>query len=479
MADPQVLSPQWWLGRLYKELRDRQPVVDFYRAYYRGEHPLPWLAPQARDEFRRVLKMARANYMGLVVDALVERMMIQGFRLGTQQADTETWRIWQANNMDADSDQVILESAMVGWSFVSVAPGGVAQDTPGVYPEMADQCIVGYEPGSNRRRRAAALKVWDDDWTSKLHATLYLPDGLWKFESDKPVTGTLWAGDVRWQPRVERGTDELGYARNALGVVPIVEVKNNPQLGIGGVSELYDVTDIQDRVNKTLADRLMTQDFGAFPRLWATAYPDVDEDGKPTPAIDIGRDRIITTNIAETKFGQWDAAPMDPYSNAKREDVKDIASRTRTPAQYLLGEMSNVNGETLKASESGLISKARQRSRTLGEDFEEVARLMRRAAGLDTSRDASLETIWRNPEYRTEGELTDSLVKLQTLGYPLEVLWEMHGETPQQIARMKRLNASTDNDPVLANVLRGLSGVTGGDTEGGQDAAAVAGEADQ
>jgi hypothetical protein len=82
--------------------------------------------------------------------------------------------------------------------------------------------------------------------------------------------------------------------------------------------------------------------------------------GQPDPPIDVGRDRMVTTDVAETKFGQWDAAPLDPYSAAKREDVKDIASPTRTPAQYLLGEMSNVNGETLKASESGLISKVRQ-----------------------------------------------------------------------------------------------------------------------
>jgi hypothetical protein len=53
---------------------------------------------------------------------------------------------------------------------------------------------------------------------------------------------------------------------------------------------------------------------------------------------------MVTTEVAETRFGQFEAAPLDPYSTAKREDVKDIASRTRTPAQYLLGEMANVSG---------------------------------------------------------------------------------------------------------------------------------------
>jgi hypothetical protein len=90
--------------------------------------------------------------------------------------------------------------------------------------------------------------------------------------------------------------------------------------------------------------------------------------------------------MAETKFGQFESAPLDPYSAAKREDVKDIASRTRTPAQYLLGEMSNVNGETLKASESGLVSKVRQRNRTAGDGLEDTMRLARRAKGLSTPR---------------------------------------------------------------------------------------------
>jgi hypothetical protein len=156
----------------------------------------------------------------------------------------------------------------------------------------------------------------------------------------------------------------------------MVEVPNNPRLLTGGVSEIADVISVQDRINKTLADRMMTQDYGAFPQKWAAGFPAEDENGNPQ-RINVGKDRMVTSDVAETKFGQWEAAPLDPYSAAKREDVKDVASRTRTPAQYLLGEMSNVNGETLKASESGLVSKVRQRQRTAGEGLEEIARLAR------------------------------------------------------------------------------------------------------
>jgi hypothetical protein len=217
-----------------------------------------------------------------------------------------------------------------------------------------------------------------------------------------------------------------------------VELANNPRMLAGGVSEIADVTCIQDRIAKTLADRMMTQDFGAFPQKWAIGFPDVDGQGNKQ-RIDVGRNRMVTSDVAETRFGQWDAAPLDPYSAAKREDVKDIASRTRTPAQYLLGEMSNVNGETLKAAESGLVAKARQRMRSYGEDLEDAALLMRRAAGLPPA--DSAETIWRNPEFRTEGELVDALVKMSTLGVPQEALWERWGASQVEIERWKAMQA--------------------------------------
>jgi hypothetical protein len=48
--------------------------------YYECEHPLPHLHEKAREPFRRLLKMSRANYMELVVDALVGRLEVAGFQ---------------------------------------------------------------------------------------------------------------------------------------------------------------------------------------------------------------------------------------------------------------------------------------------------------------------------------------------------------------------------------------------------------------
>ena len=45
-----VRSPLWWVNRLYNRLIDRSATMNVYDDYYRGEFPLPWLAPQAEEE---------------------------------------------------------------------------------------------------------------------------------------------------------------------------------------------------------------------------------------------------------------------------------------------------------------------------------------------------------------------------------------------------------------------------------------------
>lgn len=441
-----MAEPALWMSRLYKQLVEQQRRVKFFDDYYSGNHPLPWLAPQAEDDFRRILSMTRTNYMGLVCDAQAERMIVEGFRVGdSREADKDAWRIWTANHQDADVDLGILEAAKSGASYLMVGPNPDDERTPTMSVEHPAQTTVAIAPG-HRRKALAGVKVWVDEWTGQRHAELHLPEWIVPFTAKGGAhTGV--------EPRWVQGESQ----RNPLGQVGIFELPNNPQLIGGGRSELWDLTDIQDRINKTVADRLMTQDYGAFPQKWAKGWPD------DAPDIRVGRDRMVTTDVPKDQadFGQWDAAPLDPYSLAKREDVKDIASRSRTPAQYLLGEMSNVNGETLKASESGLVAKVRQRSRAIGEGLEDAVRLARKLAGLGDGRE-SVRVIWRNPEFRTEGETVDALVKMDTLGVPRVALWEKWGASQEEITRWIALQDEQRereaSDPVIDRVMREVRG---------------------
>lgn len=448
-----VGSPAWWRDRLLGRLLRRARDLDRFDRYYRGDHDLPWLAEQAEDEFRRVLAMANSNYMGLVVDAKAERIEVTGFRFddgpgdspdGAEVAtapavpaadeaftgDRDAWAIWQYNGMDSVFPQVVHEALKLGTAYLLVAPNPDDKQFPLITGEHPAQCIVEYEPGS-RRKAVAGLKAWRDDVTGELMATLFLPEQVFKWRT----------GKSGWEPRPVEG--EAWPAPNPLGEIPLYEIPNNPSLLGEGVSELADVIPIQDRINKTLADRLMTQDYGAFPQRWALGFPAKDEAGNDQQ-VAVGRTRMVTNDVAanQAAFGQFATAPLDPYSKAKSEDVKDIASRKRVPAQYLLGDMINTAGETLKVAEAGLVATVLQIRRPMGESVEDAMRAAFRLRG-DAVRgqDRGAETIWRNPEYRTEGELVDALVKLATLGVPLPALWEQYGFTPQQIRRFERMQA--------------------------------------
>ena len=436
MAAPKGLvvgSAEWWLDRLYVELAERRKYADVMRCYYSGDHPLASLTSKAREGFQRLLKQSRSNYVGLVVDATAERIQVDGVRIGDSEVgDPEAWRIWQANNLDADSDLLITESVKCSRSFVLVAPNPDDASTPIVTGEDITQAIVAYEPGG-RRRRAAGLKAWADDWTGELMATVYLPGGVYKFKAPKPTQGVL--GKPKWVAREVDG--EVWPAPNPLGVVPLVEIPNRPDLLGNAMSEIEDVLDIQDRINKTLIDRMMAQEFSAFRQRWMTGYEiPTNEAGQPIEPFKAAVDRLWVIEDENVQIGEFQATDISPYLRAVESDVKDMAARTRTPSQYLLGSMVNISGDALKAAESGLVSKVLQRRRPFGEAIEEVVRLYLRAAG-DNRDLGAIEVIWHNPEFRTEGELVDALLKMSTLGVPHEALWERWGASQTEIAQWR------------------------------------------
>ncbi|WP_322500800.1 phage portal protein [Streptomyces rochei] len=435
LEKPKPGEPLWWVDRLWKQLVERRKYADLMRQYYSGDHPLPMIQDKARPAFQRLLKQARSNYTGLVVDATAERIQVDGFRLGGEDAgDAEAWRIWQANAMDADSDLQLTEAVKIGRSFALVAPNPDDDSTPLITAEDATQAIVAYEAGSRRRRRAG-LKTFVDDWTGDIWLTLFADGLLFKYRAPAPQPGAVT--DPRWEMREVRG--EQWPARNPLDVVPLVEIPNRPDLLGEAHSEIEDVLDVQDRINKTLIDRMMAQEFSAFRQRWMTGYEvPTDDNGQPIEPFKAAVDRLWVIEDEGVQIGEFSATDLGPYLASIEADVQHMAARTRTPAQYLLGKLSNVNGETLKATESGLVAKVRQRCRPLGEGLEEVVRLYLQASG-DTRDLSSIEVIWHNPEFRTEGELVDALVKMSTLGVPREALWERWGASQTEIAQWREL----------------------------------------
>jgi hypothetical protein len=142
---------------------------------------------------------------------------------------------------------------------------------------------------------------------------------------------------------------------------------------------------------------------------------------------------------ADAKFGNFTVSDLGIYVRAIEMLIQHVAAQTRTPPHYLLGQSGAFpSGESLKATETGLVAKVRRKMLSLGEGWEETLRIAFRIEGESARADAiEAEVIWANPESRMVGQTVDAAVKLQTIGVPRPALWAFIGASPQEIARWK------------------------------------------
>jgi hypothetical protein len=447
-----MATPLDWLNKLYAGLSARQPHMQLMDAYYRGDHPLPFLTKahnaKMRDEFRQLLDDSRSNFMRLVVDAVEERLRVDGFRLSASAdavADQDSWDIWQANQMDASSQSAFTEALVKGVSYLSVWDDVDGDGFADISVEDPTETIVGYAPGSNFRVRAAALKVWTDGWTGLRRANVYTKDGIYKFQA--PVSDFGPAEDKpRW---VEYAAEP--FVPNRIGVVPIIPLRNRPRLLCEGESELADVFRLQNQINGFLFLLALGGYFGAHRQRWAVGLTLMEDDkGRPVEPFDVAIDKLWASENPEVKFGEFGQTDLGGYIKAIEQKVLHLAVTTRTPRHYLIESGQSPSGDAIKSAESGLVKKVERKQRVFGEGIEEAIRLARRFQG---EKDAPVdsEVTWVAAETESEAVRTDAVIKQFQAGLiPREAALERLGFTQTQIARFSAMRAG---DTLISGLL--------------------------
>lgn len=420
------------LLRLDAALEARRPGLEHYMAYFDGHHPLAFATAKFRQTFGNLFKEFADNWCPLVVHAAAERMTVQGFRFGTEdKADDDAWGLWRENYLDEDSGIAHVDLCKLGEAYAIVAPD--AERGARITVEHGLQVIT-EEAAGDRRTRAYALKKWLDE-TGHLYATLYTPLAVWKYQSEKTVDEIT--DEVQW---VEREGVEF-MAPHRLGVVPVIPLRNNPDLLNGGTSDLDAVIDVQNGVNKLVADMLIASEYAAFRQRWATGIElPTGEDGQP---LDEERflsfiGRVWAVEDVDAKFGEFGVTDLGNYVKAVEMLIQHLAARTRTPPHYLLGQSGAFpSGESLKSTETGLVAKVKDKHKHVGGGWAETMHLALKAA--DKGDKGRGTTLWTDPESRTLGEVVDAALKMADLGVPRVALWERIGATPEQIIRWEKL----------------------------------------
>lgn len=451
----------------YTTLIRRAIALQTLEAYYIGDHPLPFLtsahAAKLKTAFRRMLEESRTNFMRLLIDVVDERLQVEGIRLSAQSeptTDKESWDVWQANQMDSLSRAGILDSLIKGVSYISVWPSDGKYPTISV--EDAAEVLVVYEPGSNFRKRQAAIKVWQDGDTER--ANVYLPDEVWKFERRREKQEYIgrYTDTTTSPPFMEYSTSEQAIwtplndeaIPNTLGVVPFVPLRNRPRLLIEGESEIVDQIQVQNQINGLNFLLALAGYFGAHKQRWVTGITLTEDEatGEVKEPFDVAIDRMLVSEDGETKFGEFSQTDLDGYLKAIEQKVGHLAITTRTPKHYLLPQGQDPSGDSIRSSESGLIRRTERKQDSLGEAFEEVMNLAKLAQGSEDI-PVDSEIVWADPATESEAVQTDATIKKYEAGLiPAEQALEDLGYTQTQITRIMANRAA---DQIVAALSAG------------------------
>lgn len=449
-------SADWYLLRLGQQLSADHTRLRDLEKYDNGNHPLPIGNQKMRDTYHRLQKMARSNYTGLVVEAVRERLRPLGFMTGaegTRTTDAEAWRIWQANSLDAESKLVHHQALALSRSYVIVGPNPDDPKTPFITSEHPCQVIHEADPVQTRKVNAA-LKTWFDPMKRRHLAIVYLPDGIYYYRHVQTMGASGLQPDVEWNAQSwEADPDEgaNGFAPNPIApMVPVVPFISRRERG--GLGEFEDVTDIMDRINVTMLDRLVIQTMQAYRQRWGKGIKVEDEKGNPQRPFDPGADLLWLVEDEAAEFGDFQQADLAGIISAVSGDIRDMAAISRTPPHYLLAGIANVSGDALSTAESGLVSKVRDRQIEFGESWELVMRIVAMYAK-SGSLDVTSSIVWADPERRTLSELADAAVKWESAGVPFRKRMELLGFSPQEIDRLVKERREEAQDPVFNNPL--------------------------
>lgn len=430
--------PLTWVKKLCKELDCRQKKVCEAENWYEGEHPVPAPPPntyaatdgEARLAFIAMSNLSVTNFLPPIVDVPASKLIIEGFRFGDSptSTDREAWAIWQRNCLDADHTTTNTEALKTGQAPVLVWPGKDGKAV--ITVEDPSQSIVAYVAGS-RRARAAGLKRWIDD-SDLMFATLYLPDGVYKFQSTQKVDDAKRnAAELTWQPREVPG--ESWPVPNPWGIVPLIEIAANRPLKAapfgGGVPEFQKQINQQRQINQTVMNMLVTAEYQAYRQRWVTGWdPPLGVDGTPDKAamLKAGASRMVTFKELpdkELKVGEFAQADFQPFIAMAGMFVKVMASNSATPPYaFLIGDMINVAADSLARIDAAQNAKVERHFSQLGQPWQEIVSLALTMEGNAKGSDTSGSVVWADqvdiPALQ-QVQIAAAMAALGPLGYPV------------------------------------------------------------
>lgn len=376
-------------------------------AYYDASHRLKAIGLSTPPEMRALT--AAIGWPRLYLDAIEERLDIEGFRLAEDSEgleDLTQW--WQDNDLDEESGLGHLEAMIHSRAYNTVSHPGEEADYPLIRVESPLNMFADTDPRTRLVTRA--VRIYGEGEDAK--ATLYLPDATRFYGKHQGQ----WVSDGK-------------PIEHNMGVVPVVPIVNRERLSDrDGKSEITpELRSFTDAASRAFMNMQAAAELMAVPQrvLFGISADSIAPNGTRAEILDAYMARILTFEDEAGKAFQFSAAELRNFVDMLTELAKHVAAYTGLPPQYLSFASDNpASAEAIKSSESRLVKKCERKARMFGGSWERTMRLAHRVmTGKWDDNLRRLETVWRDPSTPTFASKADAVTKLYNSGQgiiPLE-----------------------------------------------------------
>lgn len=406
------------LTKLVQRLDAPLPRYLLWQSYLEGRQPISFLSPEAKTALGDRLSQLSINIPRLLVEAVAERLRITGF------TGVDVWGDWLAGDLDQQAPVLHREALAYGDAYAIVWADDRGRPVCSV--ESAQQVTTLHDPAT--RQITAAAKRYETDHTTELY--VYLPDRVEHYRAD--TTGATVGGFKL----VDGDT-----VTNPLGVVPVVRFRNGHRITADhGWSEMSDVLSLTDALVKLTADLMVSSEYAARPRRWATGL-ELEEDENGDAINPVGEnDRMMVNESPEGKFGQLPGSDLSGYQTAIQTIMKQISAVSGLP-DHLLGLAGDnpPSADGIRAAEAALTARAEARQQSFGRSWEQVARLMVAVRdGVDVAGLAP-RVHWADAATRSIAQESDAVVKLVQAGIlPVSYALARLGYSDDEIGQIRQ-----------------------------------------
>lgn len=370
-----------------------------------GKLTRTWMPENADLEYRDLFTKASSPWLLYVRDVIAQGCRVDGY------SNEQVWReAWQANGMDGRQGDVNREAIGLGKSFVMHMP-------------TEDNAGVAMRPMSALTTFAVYENPWDE-----------YPE--WVLYRAKKRKGSFWSADWYFfdDTAMYRFTgdptrpENMTVVPHGLDFTPVVMIANTLAIDGEPKSSIEPAISVYRRIVDATFTLQMLQRYGAFPQKWM-AGGEIATDEKGNPDVRVAVDSLMHAsgeNGEGARFGSFAAASLTEAVAALEAHIKHLSALCQVPPHYLLGAVINMSADGIAAAEAGYFRNIADRKSSLGEGYELSMRTAAAILGLtEAADDTASQVHWADEATHSLAQISDAIVKLATVGAPLELLFAM------------------------------------------------------